>query len=98
FAELRITSDDLLASREAVVGKVIAATSRYGQVDQAPKRPGRRFHTCAGVRRQEIEDEKRIRFFCPGEETFVIFFDETHRAVDRQCAIGAKQLCRLSQK
>ena len=47
---------------------------------------------------EQIENDARIRFFGPGEEALVIFFDQSHSTVDDHGAVRAQQFCRLCQK
>ena len=96
--KLRIACQYLLGFRELMVGEIITSAAGDRQIDQAPKGIRRRFNSCRRMECEQIENDARIRFFGPGEEALIIFFDQSHSTVDDYRAVRAQQFCRLCQK
>src|SRR5437667_8895652 len=75
--ELRIARHDLLGYGELMIRQVITSAAGYRQIDQAAKRACRRFDACRCMKRAQIEDDARITFLGPRQESLVIFFNQS---------------------
>src|SRR5437762_6069073 len=73
--ELRIARQYLLGFREFMVGEIITSAAAYRQIDQATKGIRRRLNSWRRMECEQTENDARIRFFGPGEEALIIFFD-----------------------
>src|SRR5206468_13045918 len=93
--ELRIARHDLLGFRELMISQVITSAAGYSYINQAAKGTGRRFDASRCVEREQIEDDARIRLLGPSQKTLIVFFDQSHSAVDDDCPIRAQQFCCL---
>src|SRR5438552_4118337 len=96
--ELRVGRHDLLGFRELVVSQIIASAASDSQIDQTAKGARRRLDSSRCVQREEIEDDARIRFFGPRQKAFIVFFDQSHCAVDDDCPVRAEQFASVSEE
>src|SRR5436190_19925729 len=69
---------DLFAGGEAVVGEVVAAAARQGQVDEGAEGHRRSFHPRRGVVEVEVEDYASVGLASPGQEALFVRLDEAH--------------------